>query len=177
MRMTSVVAAIASGLVLSACGAWQSVSDGTASAYHAVFHKQVKVLDVDLNARASLNPDEAQRPTSVVVRVYQLKDRKTFDSASYDDLLKNDRVLLAQDLLDMKGVRVTPGGAVSVTQPIQADARYVAVVAFFRDPVQDKPWRRVIEKKALSADDPLKLELVANELVLPSDVARERPGS
>ena len=177
MRMTSVVAAIASGLVLSACGAWQSVSDGTASAYHAVFYKQVKVLNVDLNARASLNPDEAQRPTSVVVRVYQLKDRKTFDSASYDDLLKNDRVLLAQDLLDMKGVRVTPGGEASVTQPMQADAQYVAVVAFFRETAQDKPWRRVIKKKALSADGPLKVEIVANELVLPSDVPRERPGS
>ncbi|MFP3500375.1 type VI secretion system lipoprotein TssJ, partial [Pseudomonas sp. SIMBA_059] len=75
-----------------------SVSDASSNAYRAVFFKQVKVLDVDLDARAALNPDAAGRPTSVAVRVYQLKDRKMFDGASYDDLLKHDRTVLAQDL-------------------------------------------------------------------------------
>jgi type VI secretion system protein VasD len=84
-------AAVAACLGVSAWGAWQSVADGTTNAYRAVFTKQVKVLDVDLNARAALNPDEANRAVSVAVRVYRLRDRKNFDAASYDDLLKNDR--------------------------------------------------------------------------------------
>lgn len=90
------ITTVASALLLSACGAWQAVSDTTSSAYHAVFFKQVKVLNVDLSAREALNPDDAGRATSVAVRVYQLKDRKLFDGASYDDLLKNDRTVLAQ---------------------------------------------------------------------------------
>ena len=95
IRLTTTV--LAASLLLSACGAWQTVSDSTSSAYHAVFFKQVKVLKVDLTARASVNPDEAMRSTSVAVRVYQLKDRKLFDKASYDDLLKNAcRVTLIQ---------------------------------------------------------------------------------
>jgi type VI secretion system protein VasD len=169
------LAAIASSLLLSACGAWQSVSDGTSSAYHAVFYKQVKTLNVDLTARASLNPDETNRSTSVAVRVYQLKDRKLFDAASYDDLLKNDRTVLAQDLQTSIATIVNPGASASLSQPMQADTRYIAVVAFYRDPSADGAWRRVIVKKNLPADAPLKLDLVNRELVASSDATKERP--
>lgn len=106
-RMSAAVAAAV--LLLSGCGAWQSVSDASTNAYRAVFFKQVKVLDIDLIARAALNPDDAGRPTSVAVRVYQLKDRKMVDAASYDDLLKNDRTILAQDLQGGMSAVVNPG--------------------------------------------------------------------
>jgi type VI secretion system protein VasD len=162
-------------LLLSACGAWQAVSDSSASAYHAVFYKQVKVLNVDLTARASLNPDEAMRATSVAVRVYQLKDRKLFDQASYDDLLKNDKTVLAQDLQASIATVVNPGASVSVSQPMQADTEYVGIVAFYRDPEATNGWRRIVPKKKLSADAPLKLELVDRELVAATDPVRSRP--
>ncbi|OAJ55196.1 type VI secretion system-associated lipoprotein [Paraburkholderia ginsengiterrae] len=166
---------LAASLLLSACGAWQSVSDSTASAYHAVFYKQVKVLNVDLTARASLNPDEANRSTSVAVRVYQLKDRKLFDKASYDDLLKNDKTVLAQDLQDSMATVVNPGASASVTQPMQPDAEYVGIVAFYRKPDANGTWRRIVQKKRLSADAPLKLELVDRELVATTDPVKSRP--
>jgi type VI secretion system protein VasD len=169
MPIRSTATLLAASLLLSACGAWQSVSDTSSSAYHAVFFKQVKLLNVDLTARASLNPDEAQRSTSVAVRVYQLKDRKLFDSASYDDLLKHDKTVLAQDLQASIATVVNPGGSASMSQPMQADTEYVAVVAFYRDPDSNGAWRRVVAKKKLSADAPLKLELVANRLASPGD--------
>jgi type VI secretion system protein VasD len=166
-RLTATI--LASSLMLSACGAWQAVSDTTSGAYHAVFFKQVKVLNVDLTARASVNPDEAQRSTSVAVRVYQLKDRKLFDGASYDDLLKNDKTVLAQDLEASVATVVNPGASASLSQPMQAGTEYVAVVAFYRNPDSNGAWRRVIPKKKLSADAPLRLELLANELRSPDD--------
>jgi type VI secretion system protein VasD len=173
IRLTTTI--LAASLLLSACGAWQTVSDSTSSAYHAVFYKQVKVLNVDLTARASVNPDEAMRSTSVAVRVYQLKDRKLFDKASYDDLLKNDKTVLAQDLQASIATVVNPGASASVSQPMQPDTRYVAVVAFYRDPDSNGTWRRVVPMKKLSADAPLKLELVDRELVASDDKAKVRP--
>jgi type VI secretion system protein VasD len=166
---------IATALLLSACGAWQAVSDSSASAYHAVFYKQVKVLNVDLTARASLNPDEAMRATSVAVRVYQLKDRKLFDQASYDDLLKNDKTVLAQDLQASIATVVNPGASASVSQPMQAETEYVGIVAFYREPDATNGWRRVVPKKKLLADVPLKLELVDRELLATTDPVRSRP--
>ncbi|CAB3723651.1 hypothetical protein LMG22037_04983 [Paraburkholderia phenoliruptrix] len=167
------MATLASSLLLSACGAWQAVSDGTSSAYQAVFYKQVKTLNVDLTARASLNPDDADRSTSVAVRVYQLKDRKLFDAASYDDLLKNDKTVLAQDLQASLATVVNPGAAASLSQPIQPDTQYIAIVAFYRDPGAGTEWRRVIAKKTLSADAPLKLELANRDLVASNDGSKQ----
>ena len=154
------VTTVASALLLSACGAWQAVSDTTSGAYHAVFYKQVKVLNVDLSAREALNPDDAGRATSVAVRVYQLKDRKLFDGASYDDLLKNDRTVLAQDLQDSTATVLNPGASASLSQPMKADSKYVAIVAFYRNPGTGNGWKYVVEKKKLDADKPLKLEMV-----------------
>ncbi|MFL9867884.1 type VI secretion system lipoprotein TssJ [Paraburkholderia fungorum] len=173
--ITMTVTLLAASLILGACGAWQAVSDSSSSAYHAVFYKQVKVLKVDLIARASVNPDEAMRSTSVAVRVYQLKDRSLFDKASYDDLLKNDKTVLVQDLQDSVATVVNPGASASVSQPMQPDTQYVGVVAFYRNPDSNGSWRRVIPKKKLSADAPLKLELVDRELVATTDPVKSRP--
>ncbi|WP_396331609.1 type VI secretion system lipoprotein TssJ [Burkholderia anthina] len=165
------VSTVLSVLLLSACGAWQSVSDTSSSAYRAVFFKQVKVLNVDLSAREALNPDDAGRATSVAVRVYQLKDRKMFDGASYEDLLKNDRTVLAQDLQGNLAAVLNPGASASLSQPMQADTKYIAIVAFYRNPGNGDGWKYMIEKKKLDADKPLKLELV-DQLLLASGAPR-----
>ncbi|MCA8236172.1 type VI secretion system lipoprotein TssJ [Burkholderia cenocepacia] len=171
MSIRFAVSTVLSVLLLSACGAWQSVSDASSSAYRAVFFKQVKVLNVDLSAREALNPDDAGRATSVAVRVYQLKDRKMFDGASYEDLLKNDRTVLAQDLQANLAAVLNPGASASLTQPMQVGTKYVAVVAFYRNPGNGDGWKYVIEKKQLDADKPLKLELV-DQFLLASGAIR-----
>ncbi|OJA53342.1 type VI secretion system-associated lipoprotein [Burkholderia ubonensis] len=172
MTIRFAVSTIAAVVLLSACGAWQSVSDASASAYRAVFFKQVKVLNVDFTARAALNPDDAGRATSVAVRVYQLKDRKMFDGASYEDLLKNDKTVLAQDLESNMSATVNPGASASLSQPMQRETKYVAIVALYRSPFSDSSWKRVVETKKLDADKPLRLELSANELRVVGDVPR-----
>lgn len=157
--------AITSVLLLSACGAWQAVSDTSSAAYHAVLFKQVKVLNVDLAARAAINPDASQRPCSVAVRVYQLKERQGFDAASYEDLLKNDRTVLAQDLQDSMAVVVNPGASAALSQPMKDETKYVAIVAFYQSPGKDGSWRYVIAKKKLDADKPLKLALAGQTML------------
>jgi type VI secretion system protein VasD len=173
MNFRFAVSSVASVLLLSACGAWQSVSDTSSNAYHAVFFKQIKVLDVDLSARDALNPDDAGRATSVAVRVYQLKERKMFDGASYEDLLKNDHTVLAQDLQASMASVLNPGASASLSQPMQTDTKYVAVVAFYRNPGNGDGWKYVIEKKKLDADKPLKISLVDQLLVAPGSAARD----
>ncbi|VWC14162.1 type VI secretion system lipoprotein TssJ [Burkholderia lata] len=169
-RMSTATAAAV--LLLSGCGAWQSVSDASSNAYRAVFFKRVKVLDVDMTARAALNPDDVGRPTSVAVRVYQLKDRKAFDAASYDDLLKNDRTVLAQDLqADMSAV-VNPGASSSLSQTMQRETEYVAIVALYRVPGVAADWKRVVEKKKLDPDKPLRLGLTSNGLQMAGDSSK-----
>ncbi len=165
---------VAASLLLSGCGAWQAVSDTTVNVTKAVFSKQVKVVHIDFNAHKALNLDDQQRPLTVVVRVYQLRDRKAFDAASYEMLLQQDRVVLAQDLLDMQGAVVRPDGAVSLSQPMREDTRFIAVVAFFRDVPVDADWRRVVARDSLSADQPLRYELLGNQLIGAEDSMQRR---
>ncbi|WP_211450965.1 type VI secretion system lipoprotein TssJ [Collimonas antrihumi] len=174
MRFTSLIIVLSS-LMLSGCGAWQTVSDATANAASAVFFRQVKVLNVDFKARDALNPDEKEKSLSVVARVYQLKDREAFDTATYSDLLKNDKTVLAQDLLDSHAVVIGPGGAASLSQPMQGDTMFIGIAVFFRDATVDADWRRVVLKKTLLADEPLKFELLGNQLIGANDVLQERP--
>ncbi|ALS63579.1 type VI secretion system-associated lipoprotein [Pandoraea norimbergensis] len=146
--------------LLSGCGAWQSVANGTTDAFDAVFYKRVEVVKVDVTARESLNPDDAGRATSVTVRVYQLKDRKQFDATSYSDLLIQDRTVLAGEVQASVAGVLNPAAALSLAQPMETDVNYVAVVAFFRKPDRQGTWKFVIPAKQLDADAPLKLELV-----------------
>lgn len=155
---------------LSGCGLTQSVSDGTKSAFTAVFYKKIKVLHLDFTAREALNTDARESNSlseSVVVRVYQLKDRKTFDKTVYQQLLKDgDRVLQA-DLLASRDVVVKPGGDASLDMPMEPDAQFVAVVGLFRHPDMDKnSWRRVIAREDLDPDKPRILEAGNNHLTL-----------
>lgn len=71
---------------LTGCGVTQGIADGTKSAFNAVFYKKIKVLHLDFTAREALNTDTRESNSlsePVVVRIYQLKDRKTFDKTVY----------------------------------------------------------------------------------------------
>ncbi|WP_449550113.1 type VI secretion system lipoprotein TssJ [Lelliottia amnigena] len=155
-------------LSLTGCGVTQGISDGTKSAYNAIFHKKIKVLHLDFTAREALNTDARESNSlseSVVVRVYQLKDRKTFDKTVYQQLLKDGDTLLKADLLASRDVVVKPGGDANLNMPMEEDAQFVAVVGLFRHPdMVNNTWKQVIERDDLDPDKPCILEAGNNHL-------------
>ena len=157
-------------LSLTGCGVTQSISDGTKSAYTAIFHKKIKVLHLDFTAREALNTDARENNSlseSVVVRVYQLKDRKTFDKTVYQQLLKEGDTVLKADLLASRDVVVKPGGDANLSMPMEEDARFVAVVGLFRHPDRvNNTWKQVIERDDLDPGKPRILEAGTNHLTL-----------
>lgn len=155
---------------LTGCGVTQGISDSTKSAYTAIFHKKIKVLHLDFTAREALNTDARETNSlsePVVVRVYQLKDRKTFDRMVYQQLLKDGETLLKTDLLASRDVVVKPGGDVNLDMPMEEDAQFVAVVGLFRHPdMVNNTWKQVIQRDDLDPDKPRILEAGNNHLKL-----------
>lgn len=155
---------------LTGCGLTQSIADSTKSAYTVIFHKKIKVLHLDFTAREALNTDARESSSlseSVVVRVYQLKDRKTFDKTVYQQLLKEGDTFLKADLLATRDVVVKPGGDANLDMPMEEDTQYVAVVGLFRDPDKvNNTWRLVIPRDSLDPDKPRILEAGNNSLTL-----------
>ncbi|MGF6609950.1 type VI secretion system protein VasD [Paraburkholderia sp. WSM4175] len=157
---------ILSTVTLAGCGVAQAVGDGTVDAAKWAFTTQVKTMNVDLSGRASLNADVQGQSLSTVVRFYQLKDAKTFAQLNYSQLQSDDLNLLKADLLATKDVVLRPGASASLAEPMSPDAQIVGVVAFFREPVQDRTWKLAIQKKQWKKTDPVKIEVNGNELVL-----------
>lgn len=155
---------------LAGCGVTQSVTDGTKSAFNAVFYKKIKVLHLDFTAREALNTDPRESNSlsePVVVRVYQLKDRKTFDKTVYQQLLKDGDTVLKADLLATRNVVVKPGGDADLNMPMEVDAQFVAVVGLFRHPdMANNTWKQVIAREDLDPDKPRVLEAGNNHLTL-----------
>jgi len=154
-------------LLLSSCGLSQRVGQGASSVADVVFFRKIDTLHLTLSSRSALNNNEGGEALPTVVWVYQLKDRKTFDTASYGALLKQDKTLLDADLLDKQVVQVMPASDATLAVPMHADARFVAVVALFMAPdVKNNTWRRVIERNALDPDKDRVVELNDNRLQL-----------
>lgn len=155
---------------LSGCGLTQSVSDGTKSAFTAVFYKKIKVLHLDFTAREALNTDARESNSlseSVVVRVYQLKDRKTFDKTVYQQLLKDGDNVLKADLLASRDVVVKPGGDANLDMPMEEGARFVAMAGLFRHPdMINNTWKQVISREDLEPNEPRILEVGNSYLTL-----------
>ncbi len=158
--------AILSAMAMAGCGVAQAVGDGTVDAAKWAFTTQVKTMNVDLTGRTSLNPDAQGQSLSTIVRFYQLKDAKTFAQLDYAQLQSDDLNLLKTDLLATKDVVLRPGASASLAEPMNADAQVVGVVAFFREPVQDRVWKLAVPKKQWKKTDPVKIEVNGNELVL-----------
>lgn len=155
---------------MTGCGVTQSVTDGTRSAFNAVFYKKIKVLHLDFTAREALNTDSRENHSlsePVVVRIYQLKDRKTFDKTVYQQLLQDDATLLKEDLLASRDVVVKPGGDANLDMPMEEAAQFVAVVGLFRHPdMTNNTWKQVINRSELDPDKPRILEAGDNSLTL-----------
>lgn len=153
--------------LLSGCGLAQSVHDGTRSMAASLFYKKIKTLHLDLSPRAALNADEAQTPLATMVRVYQLKDRKSLDSADYQTLLRDDNPVLKDDVLASRSLLVMPGGNVTLNMPMDENTAYVAVVALFRQPdLRKNTWRLVLRREDLDPDKARTVELGDGSLSL-----------
>lgn len=157
-------------LGMAGCGVTQGIADGTKSAYNALFYKKVKVLHLDFTAREALNTDSRESNSlsePVVVRVYQLKDRKAFDKTVYQQLLKDGETILKADLLATRDVVVKPGGDANLDMPMEEGAQFVAVVGLFRHPdMVNNTWKQVLQREDLHPDKPRILEAGNNHLTL-----------
>ena len=89
-----------------------------------------------------LNPNKKGKSTSVVIRVYQLTDKGEFERATFSELWKNDEGALGKTLLTRNEVVLNPESNTKVNVSRHEEAKYVGVVALFRNPIERR-WRGV----------------------------------
>jgi type VI secretion system protein VasD len=99
-----------------------------------------------ISATNNVNPDVGGQSLSVVVRLYQLKDKGRMETADYNAIWKSDKETLSDDLLERTERVVQPGTQEMMEVQPNPSASYLAVVALFRNPSGDT-WRKIIPLK------------------------------
>lgn len=106
---------------------------------------QPLVYPIRATGEKVINRDEGGNALSVVVRMYELTDRKAFSKLTLDDMSsgKSDEDLFGEEFVKRSEVVVMPGRQAIHDAQLQPDTRFVGVVAMFRQPDLDH-WRYLI---------------------------------
>lgn len=87
-----------------------------------------------------VNPDSAGRASPIVVRLYQLKEEGAFNSASYFALADKEQATLGPSLDSREEYELQPGQTKELILKIPPEARYLGVVAAYRD-LNNSKWK------------------------------------
>jgi type VI secretion system protein VasD len=87
-----------------------------------------------------VNPDDAGRPSPIVVRVYQLKEEGAFNSANYYALVDKEQETLGQSLVSREEYELQPGTTRELQLKIPPESRYLGAVAAYRN-LNNSKWK------------------------------------
>lgn len=102
------------------------------------------MVKVELQSNQGLNPNRQGESLPVVVRVYQLNDKGAFESATFNQLWKQDEGVLGKTMLTRSEVILNPSSNDKIELDRHEQAKYVGVVAVFRNPI-DRKWKDLRE--------------------------------
>ena len=97
-------------------------------------------VKLTLAASPDVNPDGQNRPSPIVVRIYQLKDDTGFKDADYFALYDKEAATLAAALVSRVEFELAPGEKRTADYAVSPDTRYIGVAAAYRD-IRNAQWR------------------------------------
>ena len=89
---------------------------------------------------SNVNPDGRKRPSPVIVRLYELKSTALFESTDFVTLFDKDQAALGAELVSREEFVLRPDDVKAVNKTLAPDAKYIGVVAAFRD-LERARWR------------------------------------
>jgi type VI secretion system protein VasD len=96
----------------------------------------------ELVVSADVNPDASGRASPVVVRIYQLRNDGEFNTADFFSVYEKEKETLGASLVSREEYELAPGENRKLEMPINADSRFIAVVAAYRD-IRVARWRAI----------------------------------
>ncbi|MEZ4298198.1 MAG: type VI secretion system lipoprotein TssJ [Polyangiaceae bacterium] len=104
----------------------------------------VQIVTLNIYAADNINPNENGNPRPVVVQLYQLKNEVRMENATYDQILKDAKGTLDDDIVKVDELSVFPNDLVEVKFERIKDASTLAGVALFHGP-KGSSWKTFYE--------------------------------
>ena len=95
-----------------------------------------------ISASSDINPDRKGKPSSVIVRVYQLANKINFENATYNALFESDHNALGTEYIALEEFLVDPDSRKEIDLKISENAKYIGVVVGYRS-VNKVTWRTI----------------------------------
>ncbi len=99
-------------------------------------------------ADSQLNPDINNRPSPLVLTMYQLKSITGFKNADFFPLYDKPNKTLGNDLLHREQIEIKPSQRLVITQEILPNAEYIGILAAYRD-IDNAQWHRELAIKKI----------------------------
>ena len=96
-----------------------------------------------IQASPQLNPSVNQRPSPLLLRVYELKSPAAFSSADFMALYERDQATLAADLVARDEFTLQPGENRPYKKTLGPDTKFIGVVGAYRN-LEKATWRAVV---------------------------------
>lgn len=124
------------------------------------------VVSGAIQASPQLNPSVNQRPSPLVLRIYELKSPAVFNSADFMSLYQGDQATLAADLVARDEFMLQPGENRPYKKTLGADTKFIGVVGAYRN-LEKATWRAVVQ---LIPNKPQTLTIRAGDLAVSAEV-------
>ncbi len=95
-----------------------------------------------ISAAADLNPSATQRPSPLVLRIYELRSDTAFSKADFIALYQAEQATLGADLVLKDEFVLTPGESRAYQRTLSIETRYLAVFGAYRN-VERAVWRAI----------------------------------
>ena len=108
---------------------------------------KVASLAGSIQAAADLNPSVSQRPSPLLLRVYELKTAAGFNQADFMALYQSDTATLGADMVSREEFTLQPGETRPYNKQLGLETRFLAVFAGFRN-LEKARWRVAVPVEA-----------------------------
>jgi type VI secretion system protein VasD len=98
------------------------------------------IIYTKISVSADVNPDIDNRPSPIVVRVYELKSLGKYTESDFYNLFENHESALGADLLGTEKFHLKPGEIHTLKHKASPGTQYIAVAAAYRD-LNRAVWR------------------------------------
>jgi type VI secretion system protein VasD len=105
--------------------------------------KAPTVLAGSIQVSQQVNPNTSQRPSPLLLRVYELKAVAAFNGADFMSLYQRDQAELGGDFVAREEFVLAPGETRAFRKTLSPDTHFLGVVAAFRD-LDRSTWRSVV---------------------------------
>ncbi len=95
--------------------------------------KPLPMLNINFIASSQINPDINNRPSPLVVTIYQLKVLASIQNADFFSLYDNPTKTLGSDLVFQDQIEIKPSQTLNINQTQLLETKYIGLVAAFRD--------------------------------------------